>query len=197
MPLDRNELRARIDMTRTSHMLRGSVFRALVNEVEKHLPLEDQRLMHIRKRYDKGALADLFNYPVSDWLEVLWDAADAVEPTYGNQVNALRAMGKAVADSFLSSVVGRLAQSIGANKKPMEMLFHAPAVYASGASYGKRTPIRLDERHGLLKIREDFAPADYHVGMLQQGLSINGHKIQCKAHVYGLCEYDIEVEWLA
>ena len=197
MPLDRNELRARIDMTRSSDMLRGSVFRALVNEVERHLPQQDPRLEKLRKRYDRGALADLFNYPVSEWLEVLWDAADAVEPTFGTPEKALHAMGRSVADSFLSSVVGRLAQSIGANKKPMEMLFHAPAVYASGASYGKRTPVRLDDHHGLLKIREDFAPAAYHVGMLQQGLRINGHNIQCRARVYGLCEYDIEVEWVA
>lgn len=195
MPLELQELRARQERCRPSDALRGSVFRSVLEEVERRL-VGDPRVAELRRRYGRSAAMDLFNYPATDWLELLWESCALLEASCGGPEEAMRLCGRAVAGSFLESVVGRLATSIGRNKGPIDLLFHAPAVYRAGANYGTRVPERIDARRGRLRVSGDFAPAAYHVGVLARGLENNGHKVDVQAKVYTLCDYDLEVHWL-
>jgi uncharacterized protein (TIGR02265 family) len=196
MPLDRGELRIRQSLSKPSDVLRGSVFRTLVEHTKHHLPEKSPGLQKVCAHYGRGPLSDLFNYPVHDWLALLWDVTDALEPKLGGINPSLESIGAAVVTSFLSSPVGKVAVTLGSNRTPIDMLFNVPGVYAAGASYGKRKPERLGPRVGRVEMRGDFAPPPYHVGLLRQGLAVYGHKVDVKAKVYGLVDYDMEVTWL-
>ena len=58
------------------------------------------------------ALRDLNYYPAAEWLELLWDACDLLEPVLGGPEAALEACGESVCRYFLDSLVGILTPGV-------------------------------------------------------------------------------------
>ena len=195
MPLDRSELAERISATRSTDLLRGSVFHAVLNEVARRCP-EHPDLPLLRAQHGQLALRALHFYPAADWLNLLWDAADMLEPVAGSEVAALEEIGAAVCRHFLDSLVCKLALALGGRGSPVDRVMHAPATYSAGASYGQRTVERISRELAVLRIDQDIAPCPYHVGLIRAGVERSGQPVRVSGRASGLLRCEITVEAL-
>lgn len=195
MPLDRSELAERIAATRPTDLLRGSVFHAVINEVARRCP-EHPDLPLLRAQHGQRALRPLHFYPAADWLDLLWDAADLLEPVLGSTLAALDEIGAAVCRHFLDSLVGKLALALGGRGSPVDRVMHAPATYSAGASYGQRTVERVSRDVAILRIDQDIAPCAYHVGLIRAGVERSGQPVRVTGRPLGLLHCEITVEAL-
>lgn len=195
MPLDRVELAERIAQTRPSDLLRGSIFHAVINEVARRCP-EHPDLHLLKARHGQRALRALHFYPAADWLDLLWDAGDMLEPLAGSTEGALDELGAAVCRHFLDSLVGKLALALGGRGSPIDRVLHAPATYSAGASYGHRTVERVSRDLAIVRIQGDIAPCAYHVGLIRAGVERAGHPVRVEGKATGLLSCDVTVEAL-
>ena len=190
------DLTRRLGLATPDKTVKGTLFRAAFAELERQAP-EHPKLAELKERHVKSAWRDFSNFPVADYLKLVYDGADLIEPKAGNPAEALAQLGGAVTMSFLNSAVGRLALTMGSGKDPIALLSYAPGVYGVSANYGQRTFVRLGATQGLLKIRNDFMPADYHFGVIRTGVKINGHTPKVELQKLGLLDVDIVVTWQA
>jgi uncharacterized protein (TIGR02265 family) len=195
MPLDRSELAERVAATRPSDLLRGSIFHAVLNEVVRRCP-EHPDLPLLRAQHGQRALRALHFYPASDWLTLLWDAADMLEPVAGSTSTALEEVGAAVCRHFLDSLVGKLALALGGRGSPVDRVMHAPTTYSAGASYGQRTVERISRELAVLTIDQDIAPCPYHVGLIRAGVERSGQPVRVTGRAIALLRCEITVEAL-
>lgn len=190
MPHDAGNLAQRIRLSTPQDTVKGALFRALLAELDRRIPA-DPKLPEFRKRFEKSAWREFSNFPVAEYLELVHQAADLLEPTVGGIPAAFSVIGAAVCNSFLSSAVGKLAVTMGSGKDPIALLSYAPSVYGVSASYGTRTFVRRGPDEAVLQIRRDFLPPDYHLGVIRTGLAINGHAAQVRAEPLSLLDLDL------
>jgi len=194
MPQDRVDLEKRLRVARPSDVVKGALFNGVCAAIQS-LALDDPAARQLLVRHRKAHWREFTDHPVADYLNLVIDAAEVLEPRFGGAVPALRAVGAAGGRAFLASLVGRLAVRAVANRDPIDVLSHAPAVYGASASYGKRWFTRINDRTGIFHCREDFLPPDYHVGLLPEGVQVNGHRVRIEANVFDLLGADYRVTW--
>jgi uncharacterized protein (TIGR02265 family) len=194
MPQDRVDLEKRLQVAKATDVVKGSLFNGVCAELGRLAP-DHPRVKEIRAQHQKAFWMEFTDHPVADYLKLVVDAAEAVEPRFGGATPALQAIGAAGGRAFLSSVVGRLAVRMVVNKAPIDILSYAPAVYGPSASYGKRWFTRVSDREGIFHCRQEFLPPAYHVGLLPEGVQTNGHKVTVEAKVLDLLDADYVVRW--
>ena len=194
MPQDRVDLEKRLAMAKATDVVKGSLFNGVCAALDKMAP-DHPRTKELVAQNRKAFWEEFTDHPVSAYLQLVIDAAEVVEPRYGGAVPALRAIGAAGGRAFLSSVVGRLAVRMVGGKAPIDILSYAPAVYGPSASYGKRWFTRTSATVGTFHCRQEFLPPNYHVGLLPEGVQINGHRVTVEAQVLHLLDADYRVTW--
>jgi uncharacterized protein (TIGR02265 family) len=175
-------------------VVKGSLINGICSTLERLAP-NDPRQRELVQRYRKPVWMELTSHPVAEFLTLAFDAADLVEPRFGSPAKALQAIGAGAGRAFLDSVVGRMAVLIVAGKKPIDILAYAPAVYAPTTTYGKRWFSRVSETVGIFHMRQEFMPADYHLGVLPEGVQTNHHRVIIEAEVLDLLDADYRVTW--
>jgi uncharacterized protein (TIGR02265 family) len=195
MPQDRRDLENRIRRSKATDCVKGSLFNGICAAVERMLP-NNPDAKELIKKYRKPFWMELSDQTVASYLNLVADTADLIELRLaGGPVAAIRAVGAMGGQAFLNSLVGRLALRTVASKAPIEVLSYAPAVYGPSANYGKRWFTRVSEREGIFHCRGDFMPPDYHVGLLPEGVQVNGHRVHVEAKVFDLLDADYRVVW--
>jgi uncharacterized protein (TIGR02265 family) len=195
MPQDRRDLENRLGRAKPTDCVKGSLFNGICAAMERKMP-DSAEVSALVRKYRKPFWSELSDHPVSNYLNFVIDAAELLEPRLGGgPVPALRAIGAAGGQAFLNSLVGRLAVRTVSSKAPIEVLSYAPAVYAPSANYGKRWFTRVTEREGIFHCRGDFMPPDYHVGLLPEGVQVNGHRVRVEAKILDLLDADYRVVW--
>jgi uncharacterized protein (TIGR02265 family) len=195
MPQDRRDLESRIRRTRPSDCVKGSLFNGICAAVERAVPA-GPALTELLQKYRKPFWLEVSDHSVASYLNLIVDAADLLEPRLtGGPTAAIRAIGAAGGRAYLDSLVGRLAVRAVANKTPIEVLSYAPSVYGPSATYGKRWFTRVSEREGLFHCRGDFLPPGYHLGVLPEGVGVNGHRVQIEVKVLDLLDADYRILW--
>lgn len=194
MPHDAQELAGRIALTTPHDTVKGSIFRSVVVELEKRLP-DDPRIPELRARYVKSAWRDFSNFPVTEYLTLVYQAAELIEPIVGGFREALTALGHGVALAFLDSAVGKLALTMTSGRDPLAMLSYAASVYAVSASYGRRTYLRRGPHEAVLQLRRDFMPPDYHRGAVRAGVQYHGHQADVEVESLALLDMDVIVRY--
>ena len=193
MPINAQDLAARLALATAEHTVKGAPFRSVCAELQS-LPASAARdtLMATHK---KAAWQELASFPVADYLRLAFSAAELLEPQTGSFDAALTLLGFKVADAFIKSVVGRVAVMMATGKNPLDILSYAPVTYAPVSSYGKRTFARLGPGEAVFRVREDFLPAAYHLGAIRCGMGINGHTPEVEAKTLSLLDCDVVVRW--
>jgi uncharacterized protein (TIGR02265 family) len=194
VPHDAKDLSQRIALSTPQDTVKGSIFRSVVVELERRLP-DDPRIPELRSRYVKSAWRDFSNFPVAEYLTLVYQAAELLEPLTGGFEEALTALGHGVSLAFLDSAVGKLALTMTSGRDPLAMLSYAASVYAVSASYGRRTYLRRGPHEAVLQLRRDFMPPAYHRGAVRAGVSFHGHPADVEVESFSLLDMDVLVRY--
>jgi uncharacterized protein (TIGR02265 family) len=194
MPQDRVDFENRIRVASPKDTVKGSFLNGICHTLEKLLP-GDPRQKELVRRYRKPLWMEFTDHPVTEFLALTYDGAELVEGLFQSPALAMQSLGRGAGRGFLESVVGRIAVRLASGKDPVDILAYGPATYAPGATYGKRWFTRNGPTQGTFHMRNDFMPPDYHLGVLPEGVGINGHSTRIEARVLGLLDADYVVTW--
>lgn len=191
MPLHRRELSERIALAGPSDQVRGAAFFPMVDEVTQRAPGEARRLS-LTVRFGRIALQPLHFYPAADWLVLLWDACDALEPQLGLD-GAMALFGEVTARQILASLLGRLVGARTQPLHPLDRLAQGPAVYGTSVTFGARTVERIDARHARMRFERELIPAGFHAAAVRALICDGGYPVEVWTRVTGLLELTLEV----
>ncbi len=192
MSFHKSELAQRLAVVTAGDTIRGLAFNALLRVVRERLG--EGPATGLRAPYFQRVPVDFFPYPARDFLQMLFTAADLLEPAYGSPEAALRAVGRATTDSFFQTGVGRtLSALIG---RDVARLFSSAATaYATVVTHGTREVTPLGERRLRLVFKGDMQPVPYHEGMLAAGLGVIGVQGSVRGRAIGYNSGEYLVEW--
>ncbi len=188
MPADGRDLEDRLSRCTGADTVRGVFFRGALVVVESLCgPSEARRLTGDRTFNLLGA------YPVADFLQLLWTAADAIEPRVGDNSEAFRRLGRRAVDDFFGSAVGKAILAF-TRRDPRKMVNSAAIAYRSAVSYGERRVTWRGERVAVLRYERDFLVGPYHEGVITAALQATGAatvKASCRLIAPLTAEYDV------
>jgi uncharacterized protein (TIGR02265 family) len=192
MPADRKDLERRLALCKDSDTSRGLNFNRLFDLVRDHLGDEAARWCDPQ---GKAARTDFFSYPVAEYLEVAWDAADRLEERLGSVEAVWTELGRRTVTGFLGSVLGRTIFSI-AGRDPRRIVSAGPAGYRSAVSYGERTVEWKGERSARMVFRGDFmVPAFHRAVMLAALEASDALNPRVEGRATGLLDSEYELRW--
>jgi uncharacterized protein (TIGR02265 family) len=191
MPTDRPDLAARLAAANKDDTVRGICFNAVFDVLREHG--NDQGALDCDPA-GKGKRSDFLAYPVGDFLNLAWAAADRLERPLGGVDAAFFQMGYRCTANVLGSMVGATMLSFGRN--PRTLLAQSPAAYKATVSYGQRFLSWPGERHGRLEFVRDFLLVPFHRGVLQAALDgTRATKVAVEGRVTGFMQAVYDVTW--
>ncbi|HEX8822719.1 MAG TPA: DUF2378 family protein, partial [Archangium sp.] len=173
--------------------VRGLIFNAVFTLVAQHQG--EKAATELRATIAKKPLVDFFSYPLRDFLQVLYAAADSLAPRYGSPEAAIRACGAAAIGGFFQSSVGKTLTNIIGQKDPKRLFSSSPTAYATAVNYGQREYTALGERRVRLHFRGDLQPVEFHQGLLEEALRSVGHQGRVEARKLAIDEAEYFIEW--
>jgi uncharacterized protein (TIGR02265 family) len=192
MPADRNDLQRRLALCRDSDTSRGLNFNRLFDLVRDHLGEEAARWCDPQ---GKASRTDFFSYPVAEYLQVAWNAADRLESRLGSVEAVWEELGRRTVTGFLSSVLGRTIFAI-AGRDPRRIVSAGPSGYRSAVSYGERTVEWRGEKAARMLFRRDFMVPAFHRAVMQAALeSSDARNPRVEARALGLLDSEYELSW--
>ncbi len=192
MPADRTDLARRLAECQPSDTSRGLNFNRLFDLVREHLG--DQAARDCDPQ-GKGSRIDFFSYPVSEYLQIAWHAADRLEKKLGSVDAVWQELGRRTVMGFLASTLGRTIFAL-AGRDPRRFVASGPAGYRSAVSYGERTVEWKGERSARMVFKRDFMPAEFHRAVIATGLGASdARNPKVVARETGLLDSEYDVSW--
>lgn len=192
MLADPAELERRLAATTDADTSRGLNFNRLFDLVREHAGPE------AAKRCDpkgKGARFDLFAYPMREYLDAAYTAADELAPRLGGEDAFWEALGRRSVTGFLGSAIGRAIFAV-AGRDPRRLVSAAPAGYRAAASYGERSVEWLGPRRARLVMRRDFLPTAFHRGVILAALEPSeARRPSVDARATGPLDAEYDISW--
>lgn len=173
MPTDPADLERRLALSKPEDRVRGMMFNELLALVGRKLgpevAVKASAVLPPGERY-----RDLLSYPISDFLKLMYCAADLLEPQYGSAEAAIRACGAATVEAFSRTTAGELFFKVLALAGPSQLLKNAGTGYRSVVTYGTREFTPTGDASGELRMKDDMQPPAYHEGVLLSVLGAVG-----------------------
>jgi uncharacterized protein (TIGR02265 family) len=192
MPVDRSDLAQRLAECKDSDTSRGLNFNRLFGLVRDLLGEEAARGCDPQ---GKGSRIDFFSYPVKEYLEIAWYAADRLEPKLGSIDAVWHELGHRTVTGFLESALGRTITAL-AGRDPRSYVSAGPAGYRSAVSYGERKVEWRGERAARMVFRRDFMPPAFHRGCILAALAASEARVpKVEARATGLLDSEYEIRW--
>ncbi|AKF79229.1 hypothetical protein MFUL124B02_02030 [Myxococcus fulvus 124B02] len=192
MPSNKSELAARLAATQPGDAVRGLFFKAVFSLVQQKAGLAAMEQVRV------GALAkdysDLRTYPVQEFLNLLYLAADALEEPMGSEEAVYHACGESNVTRY-STGPGMLIFGIISRGDPQKLFSGAQMGYSAAVTYGTREYVTTGPKSGTLRVRRDMLPPAYHEGILTGALKVLGLKGTAKAHPQGIDRVDYDITW--
>ncbi|WP_426733964.1 TIGR02265 family protein [Myxococcus faecalis] len=192
MPSNKSELAARLAATQPGDAVRGLFFKAVFSLVQQRAGLAAMEQVRV------GALAkdysDLRTYPVQEFLNLLYLAADALEELLGSEEAVYHACGESNVTRY-STGPGMLIFGIISRGDPQKLFSGAQMGYSAAVTYGTREYVTTGPKSGTLRVRRDMLPPAYHEGILTGALKVLGLKGTAKAHPQGIDRVDYDITW--
>ncbi|MCP3063046.1 DUF2378 family protein [Myxococcus sp. K38C18041901] len=192
MPSNKSELAARLAATQPGDAVRGLFFKAVFSLVQQRAglaALEQVRAGVLAKDY-----SDLRTYPVQEFLNLLYLAADALEEPMGSEEAVYHACGESNVTRY-STGPGMLIFGIISRGDPQKLFSGAQMGYSAAVTYGTREYVTTGPKSGTLRVRRDMLPPAYHEGILTGALKVLGLKGTAKAHPQGIDRVDYDITW--
>lgn len=192
MPADRSDLSRRLAECTDADTSRGLNFNRLFDFVRERLGDDAARACDPA---GKGSRTDFFSYPVSEYLQIAWYAADRLERELGSVDAVWDAFGRRTVTGFLGSAVGRTIFAL-AGRDPRRFVAAGPAGYRSAVSYGERTVEWKGDRAARMTFRRDFMPPAFHRGVIVAGLEASeARNPRVTARATGLLDSEYDIAW--
>lgn len=192
MPADRNDLARRLAECRDSDTSRGLNFNRLFDLVREHLGEEAARACDPQ---GKGSRIDFFSYPVSEYLQIAWYAADRLEPKLGSADAVFEELGRRTVTGFLASTIGRTIFAL-AGHDPRRFVAAGPAGYRAAVSYGERKVEWKGPTSARMIFKRDFMPPVFHRSVIIAGLEASDAKRpRVEGRATGLLDSEYDVSW--
>jgi uncharacterized protein (TIGR02265 family) len=147
------ELRRRCSLTLPTDTVRGFSFNTILGAVQEGLGPEGVAhcLLHVREK----SYISLFNYPVRDYLQVLYAGAWLLSEKHGGFEQAVRRIAQGIAPGFFSSGLGKAFQ-VMTSGSPKQFIASMPLAFRSAASFGECVVTWTGPKSGILTTRRDF-----------------------------------------
>ena len=192
MPSNKTELAARIALTRPTDSVRGIFFRVVFDLIERKGGPE--ALRQVRTGALAKDIADLRTYPASEYLQMLYGAADVLEQQLGNENAVFNACGRACVQNF-SKGPGQVVFGILGKGDPQRLFAQTRVAFSTVVTYGKREHRAAGPNACILSYRGDMQPPAYHVGIFEGALEALGFKGTVTARPLTLESVDYEISW--
>ncbi len=192
MPSNKNELEARIALTRPTDSVRGLFFRVVFDLIERKGG--PQALRQVRTGPLAKDIADLRTYPASEYLTMLYGAADVLEQQLGPENAVFNACGRACVQNF-SKGPGQVVFGILGKGDPQRLFAQTKVAFSTVVTYGRREHHPIGPRSCLIAYRGDMQPPAYHVGIFEGALEALGFKGTVTARPLNLESVDYEISW--
>jgi uncharacterized protein (TIGR02265 family) len=192
MPSNKSELAARIAITQPSDTVRGLFFKVVLDFVEK---LEGTEARHrVLEGLQSQEFSDLRTYPATDYLRLLYSAADVLEQRLGPEEVVFNACGRACVQRF-SSGAGQIVFGILGKGDPQRLFAQTKMAFSTVVTYGQREHRPAGSHSCILTYRGDMQPPAYHVGIFEGALEALGFQGKVTARPMSLELVDYEIQW--
>jgi uncharacterized protein (TIGR02265 family) len=194
MPADRKDLEARLAAATPHDTVRGVVFNAIFSVVKEHADEVAARKIDVVS--GKGWRTEFFTYPVADYLNIIWNAADLLEGQLGGVDPVFYKVGARAAELIAASMLGKTLLALAAGGGARQLLTHMPGGYRATVSYGERTVTWVGEKHARYVFTHDFLVPPFHAGVLAVGAMVGGGKnVKATGRQTGPLEAVYDVTW--
>lgn len=138
---------------------------------------------------------DVVNYPIADFLRMVFPAAVLRAEREGSVDAAFGHFGQRAIDSFLASPMGKVLLMV-THHSVRNVMQNSPSAYATAVTYGERTLVWPGPNHCVMAMRRDFMPPAYHVGLLKRTIeTLGGKNVQVEGWSTGLLDTTYEMRW--
>jgi uncharacterized protein (TIGR02265 family) len=192
MPSNKTELAERISVTKPTDAVRGLFFRVVFDLIEKEGGT--QALRQVRTGPLAKDIGDLRTYPASDYLHLLYSAADVLEEKLGAQDAVFNACGRACVQRF-SRGPGQVVFGILGKGDPQRLFAQTRVAFSTVVTYGKREHRPAGSNGCIITYRGDMQPPAYHVGIFEGALESLGFKGSVRARPISIDSVDYEISW--
>lgn len=192
MPADRQDLETRLAAAVPEDTVRGLVFNGAFSVLREHGGEEAARQCDPA---GTGSRTDFFSYPVTDYLNMAWNAADRLESHVGGVDAAFYKIGHRALANVLSSMLGRTLLTI-AGGDIHRLLSQTPSGYKATVSYGERTVEWPDPRHAHMVFTHDFLVPPFHCGVIAAAVEMaGGRNVKAVGRKTGFLAAEYDITW--
>lgn len=187
------ELLRRVALATPSDTVRGMSFHSALDAVREELG--DEALKRCLDSSVDKSFKSFFNYPVQDYLRLLYGSAWELQAKFGTFDNAVRRISSGIAPSFMGSIVGR-AFMLLTKEGPKQLISHMPVAFRAAASFGEITIQWKGPRQGVLHTRRDFLlPMNHEGGLLGLFRTLGLPGGQAQGRMVGPLDNEVEFSW--
>jgi uncharacterized protein (TIGR02265 family) len=194
MPADRKDLQARLAAATPHDTVRGVVFNGAFDVLHERLDADRGRRCDPRGTARRTAF---LSYPVTEYLALAWNAADALEEAVGGVDRAFFLIGhRALANVFSSPVLGGTLKTLGGGN-PTQLLANVHPGYRATVNYGERSMEVMGPRHARITFRHDFLVPPFHCGVLTAAVeSVGATDIRVTGVRTAFLEAVYDIRWV-
>ncbi|MGV3623168.1 MAG: TIGR02265 family protein [Archangium sp.] len=185
---------ARVAACESTDRVRGMMFNELLALVNRQLGAEG--VAKVRAVLPPDAkYRDLVSYPISDFLKLMFAAADLLEAKMGSVELAIRACGAATVDAFARTPGGRVFFGVLSLAGPSQLLARAQTGYTTVVTYGRRSFTPSSDSSGTIVMHDDMQPVAYHEGVLEAVLRNVGYDGTVRGKSIDVNTAEYSVSW--
>jgi uncharacterized protein (TIGR02265 family) len=134
------------------------------------------------------------DYPLSDWLALLYDAAQCAYPHEPVRAG-LRRLGRSMYPTFVDSMIGKVVFSVAGNNVTRALPLY-PKIWSVVSNHGTAVVDELTEGRVVIRLRNvwDFLDS-FQLGSLEGGMGFFGVDARVKVAEISPCDADFEIIW--
>ncbi|HYO58627.1 TIGR02265 family protein [Archangium sp.] len=116
---------------------------------------------------------DFFSYPARMHCQMVTTALPMLAEQYGGSEEALRQLGRLVANRFMQVGAGKVMLSL-TPRNPRQLVYALPMAYRMAVSFGEYEVRWMGPRSGRFVLKRDFMPHPFHEGVVETSLELWG-----------------------
>lgn len=187
------ELQRRLSLATPADTVRGMSFHSTMDAVR--MDLGEEALAQLLTKSREKSYKSFFNYPVSEYLVLLYNAGWMLSEKHGGFDEAIRRIAGGFSPGFLSSVVGKAFMMLSKDG-PRQLISNMPVAFRAAASFAEVIVQWSGPRSGMLVTRRDFLLYVTHEGGLMslfRALGLPNARVQGRQT--GPLDNEVEFSW--
>lgn len=138
---------------------------------------------------------DFFSYPVQKHCQMVATALPLLAQKYGDAEQALRQLGRLVANRFLRVGAGKVMLALSP-RSPRQLMYTLPMAYRMAVSFGEYEMRLTGPTSGQLILKRDFMPHPFHEGVVETSLTLWGaREVQVSGRQTGGLDSECDFCW--